>query len=200
MREQGPQQELAPFGWILHGIGLAVAFIGAAVFWFALIAPLRAERADCLAEHEGLVVLLDQARRVEQEHQRTAAELQRLKARKALLRQRITDGTREGEFLRQLTEVATAVDVRVREFRPGSVSRRGEYGALRVELSCEGTYASICRFLAQLDALPRLSHVTHLEITAATRGDVYPMKLQLDIFFAEPHVPGTNAPGTPRHA
>lgn len=149
-----------------------------------VVAPLRARRAEHLERCEHLDQLIAGRDGVERECERLTEELDGVRRRKEELRRRITDSAQEGEFLRQVSQVADSVGVRLREFRPGAISRTGRYGTMRIELRCTGGYGGICDFLEQLADLPRLATIDRLEITAPNRGDEYSFGMSLDIYFA----------------
>lgn len=184
MPQASRHHELRLLGSVLHVAGLGGTLALFALAAWLVVAPLDARRADF--EHRGHKVdrLTAGRVRVERRHRELADELEAVERRKAELRRRITDGTREGEFLRQVSEVAAEVGLRVVSFQPGAVSKRGQYGTMQVQLVCDGRYDSICRFLAELDDLPRLTTIERMDITAPVRGDVYSIKLSLDIYFA----------------
>jgi Tfp pilus assembly protein PilO len=177
-------RELPALGWALHAAGLAGTLVLLALAGWFVAAPLDAQRADYESRTHKLDRLSTGRPRVERLHRELAAELDAVQQRKAELRRRITDGTREGEFLRQVSEAAARVGLRLVSYQPGTVSKGGTYGTMQIQLVCDGRYEGICRFLQQLDELPRLSTVERMEVSAPARGDVYSFQLTLDIYFA----------------
>jgi Tfp pilus assembly protein PilO len=178
------QRELGKLGSVLHGAGLLATLALLALAAWVVVAPLEARRAESQRQAHKLERLSAGRLRIERQHAELTAELEAVQRRKAELRRRITDGAREGEFLRQISEVTTAVGLRLVSFQPGGVAQRGQYGSMRVQLACDGRFESICRFLAQLDELPRLATIERMDIASPARGEIYSFKLTLDIYFA----------------
>jgi hypothetical protein len=54
---------------------------------------------------------------------------------------------------------------------------------MRVELSCEGDYLSICGLLDRLQELPRHSTVARLEIDACGAPGKYLAKIGMELYF-----------------
>ena len=179
------QRELDMFGSLLHVAGVLGTIALMALMAGVVVATVDHSRAGYEAGAARFERLLVAAPRVRANHRRLVDELKTLRRRKEELRRRITDGAREGEFLRQVSETADRVSLRLREFRPGQISRNGQYGTMRIDLICEGSYVGICRFLEQLDQLPRLATVNRVEVTAPLHDEVYPFMVTLEIYFAD---------------
>jgi Tfp pilus assembly protein PilO len=178
------QRELRTLGSALHAAGLLATLTLLALAAWLVVAPLDARRDDYQRRGQQLDRRLASRARIERQHAALEAELEAVQRRKAELRRRITDGAREGEFLRQISVVAAEVGLRLVSFQPGGTSQHGQYGAMQVQLACDGRYESICRFLHRLEGLPRLATVERMEVVAPARGEVYSFKLTLDIYFA----------------
>jgi Tfp pilus assembly protein PilO len=178
------QRKIRRLGSALHCGGALVSLALLALGAWVVVAPLRAERSKHLQRCAHLDRLIAGRAGVEREHARLSQELQDVRRRKEEIRRRITDSAQVGEFLRQVSQVADDVGVRLREFRPGAATRTGQYGVVRIELHCTGGYRGICEFLERLDKLPRLATIDRLDIAAPNRGESYTFKISLDIYFA----------------
>ncbi len=184
MNERSPEEDLRWLGGLLHLGGAAITGILVLLMMQALFAPIDREIARCeaaLAEVEGE---LNASPKVASEHRQVRDELVRLRTQKAVLRQRITDGPREDEFLRQVSLAADAAQLQLREYRPGGAQHQGSYGSMTIHLDGEGTYTSICQFLDALSNSPRMSKVQRLQIASSNQSLMYPVSLAVEIFFA----------------
>lgn len=184
MPRRGRHHHLQALGSALHGVGMMVSFALLAVIAWGAVAPLESQQAADRERCLHLDRLIAGRPSVERQHAELKQKLESVLQRKEQLRRRITDGAREGEFLRQVSKAADETGVRLREFRPGAISRTGRYGAMRIELNCDGTYEAICRFLERLDQLPRLAIVERMEVSSPRHAASYSFKLSLDIYFA----------------
>lgn len=184
MSPHARHRELKTLGAVLHGAGLAVTLALLALGAWIAVAPLEARRDDHLQRAEHIEQLLLRRPHAERELRALTGELEAVQRRKDELRRRITDGTREGEFFGQVSEVARQVGLHLVNFSPVSISRDGAYGTVRVQFVCRGRYESICRFLERLDKLPRLATTARMKIAAPVWGEVYDFQLTLDIYFA----------------
>jgi Tfp pilus assembly protein PilO len=189
MKSQNPDISLKRIGWALHAGGVLLAGIGIALVANYVMRPIEQQRKSVVEENTRLEGLLAKAGQVRQEYRRVVEKMEYLKAQKALLRKRITDDANEEEFLRQVEELADQVDLKLRSYQPGVTVTYGDYGAMDIDLSCEGRYESVCRFLDQLQELARLTKVTHLDVKAPARGEIYPLKVTVQIFFARTSAP-----------
>ena len=98
------------------------------------------------------------------------------------LQKRVPDEPSEAEFLAQLVQAANQTGFRINDYHPGVVRSGERCSQLQVQLSCQGTYRSICDFLDRLAALPRITQVEKLDVTAAG-PDGHPVTLWLVVYF-----------------
>jgi Tfp pilus assembly protein PilO len=184
MRERTPDENLKMLGWMLHGAGLGMTLLSLAAVVLALFLPIGHELRRCKAGLAELDSQMAESLKVRREHQQVKDELVRLRTQKSLLRQRITDGASEDEFLRQVSAAAETSRLQLREYRPGDAQRDGEYGSMTIHLDGEGTHASICKFLDELARLPRLCKVQRVQVSSSNQSMTYPVSLAVEIFFA----------------
>jgi Tfp pilus assembly protein PilO len=189
MRERTPEENLRGLGWLLHAGGAAATALLLAIVVLALFAPLGHEIERCETDLGELEALMKESPSVRREHQQVRDELARLRAQKSLLRQKITDGAREDEFLRQVSSAAETAQLQLREYRPGGAQREGEYGSMTIHLDGEGSHASICRFLDEMSRLPRLCKVQRVQVASSNQSVTYPVSLAVEIFFATQQPP-----------
>jgi len=184
----------------LHGLGLAIV-LGAAGIGYALaLRPLDATIHGLDGRSVELQAALENAPAVRAEHERLRRALVAMEAGGAGLEKRVPDEPLEAEFLSQAAHAASQAGLQIGDYRPGVVRTSGHCSQMEIQLSCQGPYRSICDFLDRLAALPRLSQVERLEITAAG-PEGYPVTLWLLVYFrlakapADPGAKGGQAHG-----
>ena len=176
-------QELSHLNRCLHGLGLAVTLVIVVAAWLAIYRPLESRREACAKEAQTFTRELQQVDAVRAEHARLKAEFADLKRLDDLLHTRVPEEPREAEFLAQLSQLAGETGLHIEDYRPGTVTRHEAYSSLRIDLMCAGDYASLCRFLDGLAALPRATTVATLDIDAAEQVS-YTARISLDLCFA----------------
>jgi Tfp pilus assembly protein PilO len=170
---------------LFHAIGaivLVALCLGVYYVVHTMLAGESAARWDHLA---GLEADTKDLAAVRAELPRVREQLQQKKRRAEELRQRIPNDPCEAEFLRQLTELADKEGLEIRDYRPGALTVRDCYRQLQVDLSCAGSYASICRFLMQLKGLPRIFTIEKLSIASRPAGEAYPCSLSIAVYFGD---------------
>ncbi|MGM0487524.1 MAG: type 4a pilus biogenesis protein PilO [Planctomycetota bacterium] len=110
-------------------------------------------------------------------------ELEKAHAHAQQLRQRIPDDPDEAEFLKQVSRLAAATGLEIRDYRRGSLAVKESYSELQINLTCSARYAELCRFLEALDELPRILTIEKLAISSPDEGDEYPVDLSLSVYF-----------------
>lgn len=110
-------------------------------------------------------------------------ELQKGEAHARQLRERIPRVPDEAEFLGQLSRVAELTGLQIRDFRRGPVTVKESYSELRVDLTCSAKYAELCRFLEELDKLPRILTIDKLTVNVEENEKEYPIDLSLSVYF-----------------
>lgn len=181
-------QRLDVLGWLLHGAGVVVCGLVPVIVYSAVHRPLTESRTRLRGEIEQLDAVLRTADETARLHARLQRDHQAMHEELAAMLRRLPDTSQEAEFLAEVYGLAETVGIEIREFRPSAANHRDTCQEIKVRLSCVGGYAGLCRFLQQLDELPRLCRVTQLTISAEADGERYPMEISLSIFFA-PHEP-----------
>lgn len=200
MFKHGPSQKPAMLGVALHGLGLVIVLAAGGVGYALVLRPLD----DRIEELDGrtlqLQAALENAPTVRAEHERLRRAVAAMEAATADLEKRVPDEPSEAEFLSQAAQAASQAGLQIGDYRPGVVRAGQRCSHMEIQLSCQGPYRSICDFLDRLAALPRLSQVEKLEITAAGPGG-YPVTLCLVVYFrltkapADPGAKGGQAHG-----
>ena len=159
---------------------LLLGAIVAAVFWLGLVAfvlPRRAARLQLEQEIQALLPVtaslrqqidaLRNAARGEDALQRALAETRR-QLEETLAR--VPDRRDISSFLRNLTAPEADDGIAFLSITPLTPEKRGELQELPFTLELEGTYQSLTRYLARLEALPRFVTVRRVTL-GGTAGE-----------------------------
>lgn len=173
-----PDDQLATLGWLLHAGGCAVSIVILAALFVGVFRPLVSEGQNVQLAIESAKMYLTAEAAIAARHADATAALaeeQRLEADRAT---RIPAAARESELLAQLTELSRASAMEIVSYQPAGSARHGTIHALSVDLKGSGTYEGVCRFLAGLESLPRLCHLTRLSVVVPPQSDAL---LELDV-------------------
>lgn len=182
---------LALLGWMLHAGGLAVSLVICALLFGGIVRPLIQEGRDVGRQIYSAEMYISAASAIESRHRLAISALdeeQRLAEERAA---RIPDTARESELLAQLTDLARRSGMEILAYQPAGSFRAGSIHALSIDINGQGSYAATCTFLAGLESLPRLCHLTRLNIIApaVVGGDLH-VDLTLQVYYgAKPIAP-----------
>ena len=172
-------------GRFFHLLGLAATLgtVAVAVEWVYL--PMEAQSAKLTAECHDESAFLRTAEQIGQRNSRLKQELSDLESQLARLNEKIPDTPQEADFLAQLAAAADKTHIELLDYRPAGVSHKQRHSELVIQVSANGTYAGLCQFLDHIEKLPRLCHVTALNVDAEkTVAKTYSFKMTLRVFFA----------------
>jgi Tfp pilus assembly protein PilO len=171
------------FGRVLHYVGVLATVVSATATYSLLHAPTAQAVASTSMKIEELTLSVQNAPMIRQQHRSVVATLSEVKKRIASVQQRVPRDADAGEFLKELTELASAEQLAIKDFQPEKPTNKDGFAEMRVTLRGQGSYASICTFLDRLSALKRLSKVKDLTLSAGERAAEYPMTATLVIYF-----------------
>jgi len=171
------------FGRLLHYAGLAVVLICAALAYSWLYSPLERKILDTTMKIDELTLSRSNADAIRKEHERLSGRLQEIEARYAALRRRVPPHADAGNFLKQVSEIASQEKLVISNFQPADSVERESYSMMEVLLEGRGSFASICSFFDRLAKIQRLSKVRHLSITVDEMEDTYPIQSTIVIYY-----------------
>ena len=169
--------------WTIHGVGSALLVGIGLALELLVIAPMRQHSEEDRVEIEQLEQRVALEGKIRREFRELRAALKAQKQKQRGFRERLPSDPLEAEFLAQVARLAEEVGLNVRDYRPGQVTPRGDYAEVDIELSGEGSYESICRFLYGLSQIPRLSSLAGLEIQAGSEEPLYPIRMNFSAYF-----------------
>jgi Tfp pilus assembly protein PilO len=162
----GLERELSRYQWGLDvaGAGGAAAIVAAALFILYLVD--HDAREDLGFRRDRAMTLLQTADEIRETHKQLQRELPVAREQHRRLRERIPREPQVAEFLAQLSGLAEDADVAIRSFDPQTQASTEQRMDVMVHLAIDGEYANICRFLWDIDRLPRLSRFRSMTLTA----------------------------------
>ena len=168
---------------MVHAVGVVVSAVIAAAGYLFCSSTTSSElqwQTSISADSK----LLEQQSTVLAAREDTENELDTMKQRLDLVTALIPLNPESGSFLTQVRLLANESVLKIQVFDPGSPEENDRVQRIRVQLTGEGKYKSICAFLHGLKTLPRLTHVSNLHIDPVTTRGTYPLSMELSIFFA----------------
>lgn len=176
-------EETRRFGRLLHYAGVLAAVVCAAGAYSCLYTPALQAVAIHSARLEELQLSLRNAPIAREQHQKVSAKLREVTTRIAQVQGRVPEVANAGEFLKEVTQLASAEKLAINDFSPEKPLAKNGYDEMEVTLRGTGTFASICSFVDQLSKLKRLSKVKNLTLSAGDGAAEYPMTATLVIYF-----------------
>ena len=164
------------------GLFLATVALLTAVY-FVAFRPLDTQLQAASLETDDLKALVERTPEISKKHRDLEERLAACRKQTSELWQRIPSSPRESDFLGQMCQLAERTGMHVADYHPGSVEQRENHHELEVKIATRGEYKSLCRFLEQVDQIPRLSRMTHLEIVGQT-GETLTVDLTYRIYFS----------------
>jgi Tfp pilus assembly protein PilO len=171
------------FGRLLHYVGVLATVVCATVGYSFLHAPALRKIADISVRIDDLLASVHNGP-VTREHHRIATEkLHEVTTRIADLQRRVPRFADAGTFLKEVTQLASAGQLAIKDFHPGKPEAKTGYEEMQVTLKGQGSFGSICSFIDQLTKLTRLSKIKDLSVTVGESATEYPMTATLVIYF-----------------
>jgi Tfp pilus assembly protein PilO len=170
---------------LLLTAALAAALLGCFLVLFYL-PDSRAARAATLKLHERQAELAEKMTRVRQLPE-LVDRVARLKPEYVADLDRLPSDPRVADFLRQVADTLVAETIAKREVVPQAERAGPGFTELPVEIKFEATFAAVFRVLARLEALPRVSRIENLKLTAVPDGKgLMHAELKIVVFHSNP--------------
>jgi Tfp pilus assembly protein PilO len=176
--------ETRRFGRLLHYAGVLVTVVCATAGYSFLHAPAVDAIADTSARIDEVMQSVQNAPFIRNQHRIVSAKLRDVTTRIANVQARVPQGADDGEFLKQVTELAQKEKLAINDFHHEKPEVRNGYAEMQVSVQGVGSFGSICAFIEGLNQLARLSKVKDLTLSAEDAAAEYPMTATLVIYFA----------------
>jgi Tfp pilus assembly protein PilO len=175
--------ETRRFGRILHYAGVLACVVSATVAYSLVHAPVAKAIASTSLRINELALSVENSLLIREQHRKVSESLREVETRIAAVQRRVPRHADGGAFLRQVTNIADAEKLAIKDFHPETPAAKAGYAEMQVTLKGRGSYASICAFIDKLNKLTRLSKVKDLTLSASDDAADYPMTATLIIYF-----------------
>jgi Tfp pilus assembly protein PilO len=177
------EKQVSALGWMLHGLGVAMLAVGVLAYVWFVAMPLHERHELSESRMTQLQLMLSKSNQIHHEHEELHGELASLKKSVEETQKRLPRELGEGEFLEQVRQVAVRTGIELGEYQLGTTEQLESYSKAELTFHCHGNYASICRFLDEIDHLARLTEVSNLQIESADNFNRYPFQVSFVLYF-----------------
>jgi Tfp pilus assembly protein PilO len=177
-------EESRRFGRLLHYAGVLVTVVCATAGYSFLHAPAIEAIAETSAQIDEVVLSVQNAPVIREQHRLVSAKLREVTTRIANVQRRVPQGADDGEFLKEVTQLAQNEKLAINDFHHDQPQAKNGYAEMQVSLQGSGSFRSICAFVDGLNKLGRLSKIKELTLSAEDTAAEYPMTATLVIYFA----------------
>jgi Tfp pilus assembly protein PilO len=128
-------------------------------------------------------MLMTSSERVSREHRELQERLKALESAVSQTRQRMPRRHSTQEFIENITQLAISNGMEVELCSAAAPETFKTH--TRVEVTCRinGSYASVCRFLADVDQLTQISRVSSFSIESVEKSGVYPVQVVFQLYY-----------------
>ena len=176
-------EETRRFGRLLHYAGVLATVVCATAGYSFLHAPAVHEIAETSARIDELLASVRNGPVMREQHRIATEKLREVTTRIANLQRRVPRDADAGEFLKEVTQLASAGQLSIKDFQPDKPEIKNGYAEMQVTLKGQGSFGSICTFVDQLTKLTRLSKIKDLTLSVGENATEYPMTATLVIYF-----------------
>lgn len=175
-------EETRRFGRLLHYAGMLAMVVCATAGYSFLHAPAVHEITETSARIDELLKLMRNAPVIREQHRLASEKLSEVTTRIANVQRRVPREANDGKFLQEVTDAAGG-QLKIEGWQPGKPETKAGYAEMQVKLKGQGSFGSICTFVAELTKLTRLSKIKDLTVSAGEDPSQYPMTATLVIYF-----------------
>jgi Tfp pilus assembly protein PilO len=177
------EKQITALGWLWHGVGVATLIAVIATYLYFIAMPLAAKEDLSQQRIAQLDAMLRQANHVQSDHTAFQAELTSLKQSVQETQRRLPRELREDEFLAEVRQVATKTGIELGLYQLGMVEEMESYSKADLTFQCQGNFASICRFLDEIDHFARITEISNLQIETSDNFNRYPLQVTFVLYF-----------------
>ena len=176
-------EETQRFGRLLHYAGVLLMVVCTTAGYSFLHAPAVHAITETSNRIDELMLSVQNAPVIREQHRIVSAKLREVTTQIANVQRRVPQDADAGEFLTQVSELAGAEKLAIKDFHPENPESKNGYAEMQVTLKGQGSFGSICTFMDRLNKLARLSKIKDLTLTSDTDTSEYPMTATLVIYF-----------------
>jgi Tfp pilus assembly protein PilO len=175
--------ETRRFGRLLHYAGVLATVVCATVGYSFLHSPAVHEITETTVRIDELLQSVRNGPMMREQHRLAREKLREVTTRIADVQRRVPREPDAGEFLKEVTQLASADQFTIKDFHPEKPETKAGYAEMEITLRGQGTFGSICSFVDRLNKLTRLSKIKDLTLSAGEDAAGYPMTATLVIYF-----------------
>lgn len=172
--------------WLNCGLSCATIVVWTLAY-LTFCQPLQSEASAIGKEVRDLQEIIQRTSEITKQHKTLTAQLAASKKSAAELMQRIPAAPRESDFLTQICELANRTGLQVADYHPGIIEKRENHQEKEVKVNATSEYESLCKFLEQIDKLPRLCRLTQLNVGTEETGGKLRVEMIFRIYFSPPN-------------
>ncbi len=172
------------FSSLIDAAGLLIVVTVCGVYYVGWQRNLNADRQSERSEIARLERLLKNSAGLLDETRRLDTELHQLRVQASSARDRIPPRPNEAELLRMISNAAKQTGIAILDYRRHKAVDQKTHSQFQVTVSVRGDYRSLCRFLNDLDSMPRLTQIASMDIApAASEAHQLQVEIKLDVYF-----------------
>jgi Tfp pilus assembly protein PilO len=172
-----------PAVWMVHAAGVAAVMGIVAAFYWGFFAPAAADMRDRAARMEHLQLLMGSSERIAAEHRQLQSRLAELRRDAASTRKRMPRRTSTQDFLESATQLAAMTGLEMELCSADAPQTHQTHTQVEVTCRMNGSYASVCRYLAAIDQLSQISKVETLEVDTHANSQAYPVQVTFQLYY-----------------
>jgi Tfp pilus assembly protein PilO len=176
-------EETRRFGRLLHYAGLLATVVCATIGYSFLHAPAVRGISETTSRIDELLQSVRNGPVMREQHRVVSEKLREVTTRIANVRRRVPRDAEAGSFLKEVTQLARAGQLDIKDVHSGKPETKAGYAEMQVTLKGQGSFGSICTFVDQLTKLTRLSKIKDLTVSVGDSATEYPMTATLVIYF-----------------
>ena len=184
----GPHQrdKIEIYDYWLNGALGAVTLVAFGIAYLIVMYPFQAMSQTVRTEIKESQGLIDKALEVTRSHQAFTAEFEEAKRAAQQLSTRIPATPRESDFLSQICQLANETGLEVADYHPGGIETLENHHEMEVKINARGEYPALCRFLKQVDEVPRLCRLVQMQVATNEKSSGLDIDFVFRIYFAPP--------------
>jgi Tfp pilus assembly protein PilO len=178
-----PLKSIRPTPSLIHATGMAITIVAGLAFYFGFYVPASADMRERTARMEQLDMLLTSSERVSREHRALQERLKALQTAVNQTRQRMPRRHSTQEFIESITQLAISNGLEVELCSAAAPESFKTHTRVAVTCRILGSFASVCRFLADVDQLTQISRVSSFAIDSAENSEAYPVQVIFQLYY-----------------
>lgn len=170
------------FALSLHAIGATVTLAMLFLSYKLIHQPLERKQQADAARIEQLGQLLKKNGTEAKEYRSLQSQLSQMRQAVAEVHDQLTDNVSSDDVLSSLQQLAAELDLEVLNYQVSPPQHHQQHTLSKIELSCNGSYASICNFLNKAEQLAKVTKLTKFGLDAEAKNQSYPIQLTFVLY------------------